>query len=557
MTNSLTHSRPRITVTGVQREDVRNRLLRRADWRFLLPNPVPHKTICFANGSLAKLALLISERTLDGRLDPAKGCDLAIAVDPDGTTFQKAWDALSPGGSLYTEWNSPLAGGPKGVRRRLEAAGFEQVICYWPWPWPSLFGPKFWLPLDVPTVLHYFQANSLRPKAFVSRIGYAVRQAPWLLRLRLGLTLPICVTARKPRIPNKRSQSFTTDRAMSSPHFQWRPSNSCLLDTIKDKWSSWGLGPKPDKLFWLLLTGGPRSTSKVVGLVFADQENRPRLAVKASRVPESVPALAREAATLRAVHSLQPGRIKGVPKVLFCHEHDGLMTLGETALSGQPLWTFLRSDNYREIALKATTWLADLAGQPKPSPRADWWNRLIKPAIEDFRESFGPILDPRMLRETEGILDTLDTLPVVCEHRDFSPWNVLMTDGGELLVLDWESSEFQGLPAMDLIYFLTYLAFYVGGAWRSKRFRKCYRATLATSTLTGRVLRECIGRYISNTGLHPAAVRPLRLLTWILHSRSEYRHFVADVVGRPGREILRRSLFVQLWEEELRYGTQT
>jgi hypothetical protein len=38
----------------------------------------------------------------------------------------------------------------------------------------------------------------------------------------------------------------------------------------------------------------------------------------------------------------------------------------------------------------------------------------------------------------------------------------------------------------------------------------------------------------------------------MLHSRLEYRYFVADVAGKPGPEILRRSLFVKLWEEKVR-----
>jgi len=40
----------------------------------------------------------------------------------------------------------------------------------------------------------------------------------------------------------------------------------------------------------------------------------------------------------------------------------------------------------------------------------------------------------------------------------------------------------------------------------------------------------------------------------MLHSRSEYQHFVADMTEKPGREILCRSLFIRLWQKS--YGIQ-
>jgi hypothetical protein len=534
----------------LEREDKRNRLLRRADWRFLLPNPKPVKTVCFASGFLARATAFISDSIVDGRLDHSGLCDLAVAVDPDRITLQQAWDALDPGGSLYTEWYSPLTGGSKRVCQRLEEAGFEDVTCYW--PWPSLSRSYFWLPLDAPSALEYFQTNRLRVRALVSRIGSTVRQAPWRLSLWLGLTLPFCATARKPGVSIGIRPAPVDDKPSTVIPSQCASDTRIdVLAAVKASWTSWGFAPA-SHLSSLLLTGGPRSGSKVVRLVFGDQESRPRIAIKISRVPECTPALLREATALQAVHSLRPDDVPGVPRVLFCREQPGLVVLGETALTGRPLWTLLDAHNYRDIALQATTWLADFIGRPQPRARSEWWNRLIEPVIDDFRESFGPILDRGILRDTEAIVDTLNSLPVVCEHRDFSPWNILVGFEGELIVLDWESTELQGLPAMDLIYFLTYLGFYVSGTWRSKRFRKSYRDALDPSTLTGNVLNECMTHYVSRTGINRDALGPLRLLTWMLHSRSEYRHFVADVAGKPGPQILRRSLFFKLWEEELR-----
>jgi hypothetical protein len=51
--------------------------------------------------------------------------------------------------------------------------------------------------------------------------------------------------------------------------------------------------------------------------------------------------------------------------------------------------------------------------------------------------------------------------------------------------------------------------------------------------------------------LAPATLRPLRLLAWLIHSRSEYRHLAADTGGIPQSAALRNSLFYNLVLEEL------
>ncbi len=89
-------------MTDVQPEEIRNKLLRRAEWRFLLPNPQPAKTICFADGLLAESAQTISQRVVTR--SQASDCDLAIATNPGRNTLRQAWDALRPGGSCYIEW---------------------------------------------------------------------------------------------------------------------------------------------------------------------------------------------------------------------------------------------------------------------------------------------------------------------------------------------------------------------------------------------------------------------------------------------------------------------
>ncbi len=529
----------RTGLPGVPEEE-RNRILRRADWRFLLPNPLPETSVCFGEGPLAEAVEAVSRRRVDPRTRPDGVCDLAVCLDPGREQLEAAFRALRPGGTCYSEWYSPLAGGPPGVRRRLEAAGFRDVVCYWAWPWPSRDAAKHWVPLEASGAVRYFLASQPRAPRPGLRAGRAALRGLWRIARRLCLALPVCAVARRPFLSPVPLQAGRIDTG--------------LEELIRARWSECGLGPPPRRPSWLLLTRGYRTISKAVALVFAEPAPWPRLAVKLARVAEAVPGLAREERVLRAVHASRPEGLPGVPRVLFRYDRPGFWALGETALTGVPLLTRLHGGNYRELALGATDWLTALAGRPARRLRGEWWGRLVEAVLREFERSFAPVIDPGMLRETEAILAELGDLPLVCEQRDFSPWNVLVDAAGALVVLDWESAELQGLPALDLVYFLTYLTFFRDGAIASGRLRDSYRATLDPSTPTGALRSECVERYSSRIGLEPDELRPLDLLLWMLHSRSEYGHITADAGGPPERERLRQSLFVSLWEEELRRG---
>jgi hypothetical protein len=301
----------------------------------------------------------------------------------------------------------------------------------------------------------------------------------------------------------------------------------------------------------VLLTGGRRSINKVVGVVLDEGVAEPTAIVKMPRVPESIPALRNEARTLRQLE-VRPTPVPGAPRVLSFVEQGASTRLVETVIRGVPVASVLRPNTHRRLALQGAEWQARLAGLMVPVAQEAWWDRLIEPVLADVSVSYGPVLDLSQIDQTRRLLSGLRALPLVCEQRDFSPWNVLVDDRGELAVLDWESSEPQGLPALDLIYFLAYLAFYVDGAMATGRFRDAHSVALDPSTVTGRVTRDGLLRYCQIIGLDPATLGPLRLLTWLIHARSEYQSLTADAGRSPSPEKLRDAMFLGLWQEELR-----
>jgi aminoglycoside phosphotransferase (APT) family kinase protein len=139
----------------------------------------------------------------------------------------------------------------------------------------------------------------------------------------------------------------------------------------------------------------------------------------------------------------------------------------------------------------------------------------------------------------------------VCEHRDFSPWNVFLAPDRQLAVLDWESAEMAGVPALDLLYFLVYLGAGLGGKITADGVLGASREALDSETFTGAVYRECLGRYADGVGLDPGCLPALGLLLRLIHARYEQARLAADPGGPPPDEAMRGSLFLRLGEAEL------
>ena len=160
------------------------------------------------------------------------------------------------------------------------------------------------------------------------------------------------------------------------------------------------------------------------------------------------------------------------------------------------------------------------------------------------------VADSALIAATRSALAMLPAVPPACEQRDFSPWNVLVTAGGELAVLDWESGEPHGVPALDLIYFLTYLAACRQGPPTRDRLLAADRTVRDASTPIGRASQEALDQYLRATGTASSSVDALRLVCWLVHAEAEYR--------RPeGRTAVDGALdsdspFVALWEQSAR-----
>ena len=527
----------------MEREEVRNRRLRRADWRFLLPDPSPRVSLCFERGALYDAVVRISTAVAIADPVPLHGCDLAVSTDPDPMRLRAAFTRLRPGGACYVECHG-LSVRSAAVRHTLLDAGFHDVRTYW--PWPSADRCRAWIPLDDPAVASaYLREEGQAAHGPLRRLVRASRRGIWRLRQRLGLTLHVSAIGVK-----RPGDDGDLPRG--------------ILDIIRANWTAWDLAPaSPSRLSCVMQTGGPRSSSKVVALVFADEASAPALAVKIARVPEAAAGLTREADTLGMVHGARVPPLHGVPRVLFAWRDVDVLAIGETALPGAPITGRLARRHHAALAAAGTSWLIDLAHATQAPSGVS--GELSAAAWRRFAATYGGAASDAVPRAIDRAFARLATMPSVCEHRDFSPWNVFVQHVDDLSVLDWESSTPRGIPGLDLIYFLSYLAFYRDGllGWRSRelsvaRFREAYRTAWDPRTPAGRVNHGCTTTYAARVGIDPAACHALRLLTWLMHAESEYQRLAADLGSTPPPALLRRrGLFLNLLEEEARIGVSS
>ena len=226
--------------------------------------------------------------------------------------------------------------------------------------------------------------------------------------------------------------------------------------------------------------------------------------------------------------------------------------VAESPIEGEPLIDALSPASFGDLAERVTDLLVELAGEEERRPESTWRARLVDGPLERFERQFGQALAPGAVERVRGALGPFGDLPIVSEHRDCSPWNIVIGAGGTPALLDWESAEPEGLPGLDLVYFLANSAFILDGALEAGTTRGSYAALLDPATAHGRVAAECLSRYGAAVGVDPEALGRLRLLCWVIHSASDHRHLELEVGGAPGRDDLLRAPFLGLIEEELK-----
>ena len=322
-------------------------------------------------------------------------------------------------------------------------------------------------------------------------------------------------------------------------------------------------GP-PTRLESLLATPRFRASRHAVFLIFADGSFEPTWVAKIPRLADETASLDREAANLRAVQAVRFGGFEGVPRVLAYEPYLDSRLLLETALVGYTMRPAVVRQRRRESCEAAIGWLIEFHGasiQRHHDPAASF-RRLVEAPLNCFERVFPLSTDEkRLIAETRRLTHPLQSqeFPLVFEHGDFSSPNILMRLCGEIGVVDWELAEPCGLPAVDLFFFLSYLAFVRNRAATLEDYLGAFHEAFFGPEAWA---REYIARYRSTLRLPSAALKPLFIACWSRYVASfvaRLNDLGAGPRERPNEETaawLRSNRYFHLWRHAVEHADE-
>jgi aminoglycoside phosphotransferase (APT) family kinase protein len=243
------------------------------------------------------------------------------------------------------------------------------------------------------------------------------------------------------------------------------------------------------------------------------------------------------------------------------HEHRLLI---ETAVPGRPMSPAIVRRQPDQCIEAALTWLLELqqaTASSTPRDDRDWFERLVEQPLQQFNA-----LLPQSAEEAGLVHQTLSLMrplrdhdmPLVMEHGDFSSPNILQDENGRVGVVDWELAEPKGLPAADLFFFLTYIAFARQNARKNADYLKAFQQAFFGPKAWA---WPYVARYRERLNLAPEMLAPLFVVTWGryvagLLLRLQESNEAGGIVGNETVKWLRSNRYYVLWRYAIEHAKE-
>jgi hypothetical protein len=485
-----------------------------ANWWFLLPSLEAERIVCLGSPTPAALATL-------GRMSD----DVVVCRGRRGQTGLSGASAdvvflagrsvrrfrarrvraeierlLRPDGLAYGEF-TPVLDRMRAVlssKRHGPQAGLGDVL----WLAPTSGELRLAAPLDDPDTIAYLE------RRFLKR---AVRRRGLLRHPRRFLKKHVLVNRLVPRRGAIAGGSETVVSA-GPPHYLQRVAAESGLALERHRWG-------------LAAPGDFRSQKVLFFLFGADGSRTPDYVVKITRDPALNPRLENEDRALELIHDAAFPAASTLPRpVFFGYEH-GLAVLGETAVDGVPFLERTEATPDCPLAGAAIAWLAELgiATARPPAGGAPAVSGRLDALFERFRRLY-PISrahESFLASQIESLAGSETGFPVVFQHGDPGPWNLLVTTSGEPAFLDWEAAEPEGMPLCDLFHFVRSYGIRVSRAAGTNDPMHSFDEQLLADSELGRLLVRTTSRFCAEAGLATELVAPLFYVCWMQRALKE------------------------------------
>ncbi|MCG8604774.1 phosphotransferase [bacterium] len=327
-----------------------------------------------------------------------------------------------------------------------------------------------------------------------------------------------------------------------------------LVSYLTENWERLQLQEygNPSQLSVLTVTPRFRASAHLLFFVLNEARSAPFLVAKVPRIVGDNARLTREFENLTRLQSVRPQGFDSVPRIVAYEDYKGNRVLIQTALINQTMRPAVVRKNREICVSNVHTWLIELHQQTMTSgPSSSDFDRLVTDHLDCFEQHF-PIsrIEEELVAGTRELANELipDDLVQVFEHGDLSSPNILMDNKKKVGVVDWELADPHGLPAVDLFFFLTYIAFAKHKARSTSKylqaFRECFFGTDAWAI-------PHIVAYREQLGLSSKLLKPLFVLCWSRYVTSLLirlcEHADSGALSEEGAQWLRANRYFALW----------
>jgi len=266
---------------------------------------------------------------------------------------------------------------------------------------------------------------------------------------------------------------------------------------------------------WFLTLGEGDVLTRGVFQLFEPEASEPAWVLKFARLPGNTEPFDRDQRGLELVQGAGEPLAGHAPRLLGRFEVEGLPASLETAAAGRRMNLVLRAPGDRGVQLSAVeavaAWLLEVAQATRSAPEQ----------LEPERRRFGEDVLPHWTRlgADNDLVNGLDAIPAVFEHRDLGSWNLVAAEG-KFTAVDWESALRDGFPLWDLLYFLTDALAHLDGASalerRAEHAALLHRGELGSSA----ILFSWVRRIVDALAIPTHSVGRLATLCWLHHGVS-------------------------------------